>query len=620
MEKKYQIFISSTYEDLKEERKKVQDTILSMYHFPIGMEIFSAADEEQWEIIRDTIDSSDYYVLIIGHRYGSVIKEGEYAGLSYTQKEFRYALERKIPVLAFLIDNSVAVTLEKTEQDADKKEKLEQFIEEVKNGRMIQEWSSKDDLATKVMNSLIKQIGRKNRPGWIRTKNSEEDVVQRKITESNRTIENLNENKKELQREIAELNLLGDEVRRKIEEQNKTVEELDEHRKELQREITGLNLKENEAQKKIEELNKTVEELDENKEELQERIIELSKKLKQLIRIRRKVKTTILLRIGSVTVLCVLLLSGGVFLNNRIKDKSQVSNNTGIYTDNEKKGKSMELSKDNVKEDKNIKLDEDKDQQSQSVKLNEDNVQENINKEESQNIEENGKVIDWEWGYEENTDNTRRFLKNSPSELGITVSQYQGDIDWEKAKADGVDFAIIRVGSRGYVGGKLRSDSKFKENMDGVSANDIKAGVYFFSQAINQDEMEEEINEILKAIEGYSLDYPIGIELDCLENYRTYELSTPEHQKEYIDLIKYFCTRIEQKGYAPMIVGQLDWFQQFPDDTFDEFYKWVYSADSAPSNIDNCVIWTYYENSLGVIDGIDTNVSVGLGVYDGPND
>lgn len=156
MEKKYQIFISSTYEDLKEERKKVQDTILSMYQFPIGMEMFSAADEEQWEIIRETIDSSDYYVLIIGHRYGSVIKEGEYTGLSYTQKEFRYALEQKIPVLAFLVDKSVAVTPEKMEQDANNKKKLEQFIKEVKNGRLVQEWTSKDDLAIKVMNSLNK--------------------------------------------------------------------------------------------------------------------------------------------------------------------------------------------------------------------------------------------------------------------------------------------------------------------------------------------------------------------------------------------------------------------------------------------------------------------------------
>lgn len=173
MEKKYQIFISSTYEDLKEERKKVQDTILSMYQFPIGMEMFSAVDEDQWEIIRETIDSSDYYVLIIGHRYGSVITEGEYAGISYTQKEFRYALEKKIPVLAFLIDDSVPVTPDKIEQDKDKRKKLNAFKEEVKTGRMVQWWTSTEDLANKVMNSLTKQFTRNNRPGWIRADGSE---------------------------------------------------------------------------------------------------------------------------------------------------------------------------------------------------------------------------------------------------------------------------------------------------------------------------------------------------------------------------------------------------------------------------------------------------------------
>lgn len=166
---KYQIFISSTYEDLKEERRKVQDTILSMQQFPVGMEMFSAADVDQWEIIRETIDSSDYYILIIGHKYGSVIKEGEYVGISYTQKEFRYALERKIPVLAFLIDDSVAVTPEKMEWDKEKEYKLKLFIEEVKNGRMVQWWTSKDDLANKVSISLTKEINRGRRPGWVRT-------------------------------------------------------------------------------------------------------------------------------------------------------------------------------------------------------------------------------------------------------------------------------------------------------------------------------------------------------------------------------------------------------------------------------------------------------------------
>ena len=168
MEKKYQIFISSTYEDLKEERKKVQDTILSMYHFPIGMEMFSAADEEQWEIIRETIDSSDYYVLIIGHRYGSIIEEGEYAGISYTQKEFRYALEQKIPILVFLIDENVAITPDKMEQDADKKEKLKQFIKETQNGRTVQWWTSKEDLANKVSIALMKEMDKGERLGWVR--------------------------------------------------------------------------------------------------------------------------------------------------------------------------------------------------------------------------------------------------------------------------------------------------------------------------------------------------------------------------------------------------------------------------------------------------------------------
>lgn len=96
MEKKYQVFISSTYKDLIEARSKVRDAILSMMHFPVGMEMFNAADEEQWEIIQETIDSSDYYVLILGQRYGSVIESGSDAGISYTEKEFRYIEKAEI--------------------------------------------------------------------------------------------------------------------------------------------------------------------------------------------------------------------------------------------------------------------------------------------------------------------------------------------------------------------------------------------------------------------------------------------------------------------------------------------------------------------------------------------
>lgn len=171
MEKKYQIFISSTFEDLKEERKKVQDTILSMYHFPIGMEMFSAADEEQWEIIKETIDSSDYYVLIIATRYGTVFENGKDKGMSYTEKEYRYAKSRNIPVLAFVIDKSVPRLENQRESSKKSQKKLGEFIEEVKTGRMVEYWLNAEDLAIKVMNSLNKNIARGKRPGWIRSTN-----------------------------------------------------------------------------------------------------------------------------------------------------------------------------------------------------------------------------------------------------------------------------------------------------------------------------------------------------------------------------------------------------------------------------------------------------------------
>lgn len=168
MEKKYQIFISSTFDDLKEERQKVRDAILSMYHFPIGMEMFSAADEEQWNTIKETIDSSDYYVVIIAHRYGSVIDSGINAGISYTQKEFTYAKKQGIPILAFLIDDSVAVTSDKVENDNSKKKKLKAFKEMAKKGRIVEWWTNGEELAKKVAIALGKEIQKRKRPGWIR--------------------------------------------------------------------------------------------------------------------------------------------------------------------------------------------------------------------------------------------------------------------------------------------------------------------------------------------------------------------------------------------------------------------------------------------------------------------
>ena len=168
MNKKYQIFISSTYNDLIPERDKVRDVILSMYQFPIGMEMFSAANEEQWEIIQETIDSSDYYVLIIGKRYGSLIEDGPDQGISYTEKEYRYAKSIGMPILAY-IKNDEAITADNVDNDPEKLKKLDALKKDVIKGREVKWFSSVDQLGTEVTLSLYKEIDRNKRPGWIRS-------------------------------------------------------------------------------------------------------------------------------------------------------------------------------------------------------------------------------------------------------------------------------------------------------------------------------------------------------------------------------------------------------------------------------------------------------------------
>lgn len=166
MEKKYQVFISSTYEDLKAERQKVVATILKSYHIPIGMEMFSADDAEQWKIIQNTIRQSDYYVLILKHRYGSLTQDG----ISFTEKEYEYARKIGIPILPFVISNTAPVTASFFETDPVKREKLEKFKKKVldESGKMCDFWSNEDELCTLLNLALQKQYDSNKRSGWIR--------------------------------------------------------------------------------------------------------------------------------------------------------------------------------------------------------------------------------------------------------------------------------------------------------------------------------------------------------------------------------------------------------------------------------------------------------------------
>ena len=113
MDKRYQVFVSSTFTDLVAERKSVVQALLSLDHFPAGMELFPASDDDQWALIKGVIDDSDYYIIIIAARYGSVSEEG----VSYTEKEFDYAVSIGKPVLAFLHEHPEEIPAKNTDQN-----------------------------------------------------------------------------------------------------------------------------------------------------------------------------------------------------------------------------------------------------------------------------------------------------------------------------------------------------------------------------------------------------------------------------------------------------------------------------------------------------------------------
>ncbi|MEP5727919.1 MAG: DUF4062 domain-containing protein [Sulfitobacter sp.] len=163
-EKKYQVFISSTFEDLQTERSAVQDTIIQMGDFPVQMESFPAADEGQLEFIKSLIDQCDYYILIIGGRYGSIGPDG----MSYTHKEYRYAVEKGVPVLVVVHENADDITGGKSEKTQTGRKKLEGFIAEATKERLRTTWSSAEQLKLRVREALDHAKATKVRSGWVR--------------------------------------------------------------------------------------------------------------------------------------------------------------------------------------------------------------------------------------------------------------------------------------------------------------------------------------------------------------------------------------------------------------------------------------------------------------------
>lgn len=175
MDKRYQVFISSTFADLKEERRKVIQTLMELDCIPSGMELFPAADEDQFEFIKKVIDDCDYYLLIIGGRYGSLTAQG----ISYTEQEYEYALSKQLKVIALLHEDPSKISLDKSEQNPELREQLIKFREKVSNGRLVRFWKNIDELPGIVALSLTKTIKMHPAIGWVRAdKVSSEELLE----------------------------------------------------------------------------------------------------------------------------------------------------------------------------------------------------------------------------------------------------------------------------------------------------------------------------------------------------------------------------------------------------------------------------------------------------------
>lgn len=189
--------------------------------------------------------------------------------------------------------------------------------------------------------------------------------------------------------------------------------------------------------------------------------------------------------------------------------------------------------------------------------------------------------------------------------FGIDVSKYQGNIDWAKVKKSGVEFAMIRVGFRGYEDGKIYIDEYFEKNIKGAINNDIQVGIYFYSSAKNEKEAKEEAKWVVNKINPYKeyISYPVAFDLEDFNKYRLKGINNTKLSKNAEAFLKY----IEENNYTPMIYSCNLPLKHIWSKKIKEKYKiWLAQYDN---NIDLKYDMIQY-TSKGKIDGIKGNVDL----------
>lgn len=204
---RYQVFLSSTYDDLRVERQQATQAILEAGHFPSGMELFPASDDTQWELIKRVIEESDYYVVIVAGKYGSIGP----LGISYTEMEYDFAVEQEIPVLGFVKDDIDSIPSKFVERDLEKRAKLESFRAKVLS-RTCRKFDDPLGLGMAVIKSIMYETRVRPRVGWVRADNARTEDDQNRERDLQSKLSQAEESIEELMRMVRDGRVLASEI------------------------------------------------------------------------------------------------------------------------------------------------------------------------------------------------------------------------------------------------------------------------------------------------------------------------------------------------------------------------------------------------------------------------
>lgn len=195
---------------------------------------------------------------------------------------------------------------------------------------------------------------------------------------------------------------------------------------------------------------------------------------------------------------------------------------------------------------------------------------------------------------------------------GIDISEFQGDIDWEAVKEDGISFAMIRLGFRGSESGKLVLDSRFKENLKGAKRAGLDVGVYFFSQAVTPEEAIEEARYVIRHIRGKGVRYPVAYDMEPIDGTERAAKLNKQQKTEATDA---FCQVIDRNGYTPTVYGNPQWLNKHIDLGYLTKYDvWLAHYTEITSYGKPFCMWQYTDS--GRVDGISGHVDMNLYFYE----